>query len=360
MKLNLRYVQKFKDKYGRLHYYFRKRGCERKVLAGDPNSASFLAVYQACLQEAQVTNIGEGRVAPGSVASVVARYLASGEFQMRSLSTQRTHRRALEKFRTKYADGPLRTLKSEDIRGMLAVKSNTPAMANEFLVALRDMLAFAANREMIPSNPALGIKKLKPKKAGGHHCWLAAEIEQFRAKHPIGSQARATLELMLSTAMRLSDAIRVGRNSVSDGRWHYTQFKNRVRRPQQITGPVDPELIAILKATPGPGGVGTAWESTPFLRNSFNKPWSELAFSQAMRRWCDEAGLPSCCSSHGLRKASATELAELGASVHEIAAITGHTTPKEITRYTEQAERRKLAAAALDKRTKAKTQSVKS
>ena len=64
-----------------------------------------------------------------------------------------------------------------------------------------------------------------------------------------------------------------------------------------------------------------------------------------MRQWCDEAGLPHC-SAHGLRKARAAGLASLGAPPHEIMAVTGHRTLKEVERYTLAANQRTLAEAA--------------
>ena len=42
-------------------------------------------------------------------------------------------------------------------------------------------------------------------------------------------------------------------------------------------------------------------------------------------------------------------LAEAGCTPHEIAAITGHASLKEVIRYTEAADRKHLAAAAMDK-----------
>jgi integrase len=57
----------------------------------------------------------------------------------------------------------------------------------------------------------------------------------------------------------------------------------------------------------------------------------------------------SCChcSAHGLRKAAAARLAEQGAGENEIMAITGHTTSKEIVRYTRGARQKVLAAKAM-------------
>ncbi|WP_414896537.1 tyrosine-type recombinase/integrase [Rhodovulum sp. YEN HP10] len=68
----------------------------------------------------------------------------------------------------------------------------------------------------------------------------------------------------------------------------------------------------------------------------------------AMRKWCDEAGL-DVCTSHGLRKACARRLAEAGATPHEIAAVTGHKTLALVQLYTEAAGREGLADAAFEK-----------
>jgi site-specific recombinase XerD len=70
----------------------------------------------------------------------------------------------------------------------------------------------------------------------------------------------------------------------------------------------------------------------------------------AQTRWfkdkCRQANLPAL-SAHGIRKATATDLAEQGASPHQIQAVTGHRTLSGVTRYTEAAQRRGLADAAM-------------
>jgi integrase len=52
---------------------------------------------------------------------------------------------------------------------------------------------------------------------------------------------------------------------------------------------------------------------------------------------------------HGLRKAAARWLAEIGCSAHEIASITGHATLAEVRRYTKAADRKRLARSAMRK-----------
>ena len=66
-------------------------------------------------------------------------------------------------------------------------------------------------------------------------------------------------------------------------------------------------------------------------------------------KWVAEAGLPSGLTPHGLRKAVARRLAEAGCTTHQIAAITGHGTLKEVERYTREANRANLAEDAMRK-----------
>jgi integrase/recombinase XerD len=80
----------------------------------------------------------------------------------------------------------------------------------------------------------------------------------------------------------------------------------------------------------------------------FGKPFAVAGFGNWFRTQCDAAGLPHC-TFHGLRKGAARRLAEHGCTPHEIAAITGHATLKEIERYTKDAERKGLAISAMEK-----------
>jgi len=64
------------------------------------------------------------------------------------------------------------------------------------------------------------------------------------------------------------------------------------------------------------------------------------------REWCDEARPPQCVA-RGLRKAAARRLAQAGCSNQMIKSITGHTTDKEVARYTKDAEQSQMAEQVL-------------
>ena len=82
--------------------------------------------------------------------------------------------------------------------------------------------------------------------------------------------------------------------------------------------PLHPELQASSLTVP-------ATQMT-FVQTLRGKPFQPTAFTQWFGEACDEAGLPSACTFHGLRKAACRRLAEAGCTVHEIAAISGHAT----------------------------------
>ncbi len=146
--------------------------------------------------------------------------------------------------------------------------------------------------------------------------------------------ARSQLKRLI-TAAGLDRISGPNRFMTVDRKWLvFTQFKYRKRKAIHIEIPMRPELEELIEATP----IG----DTTFLLNAWARPFREHAFSVFFRGACDEAGLPHC-TSHGLRKAAAARLAELGASEKEIMAITGHTTSKEIKRYTDAADKRILA-----------------
>jgi integrase len=94
-----------------------------------------------------------------------------------------------------------------------------------------------------------------------------------------------------------------------------------------------------------------------YIVTTGGKPFTAAGFGNWFREQCNAAGLYHC-SAHGLRKAAARRLAEAGCSPHEIMAITGHFTLKEVARYTAAANREGLAREAI-KKLETRTGSVK-
>src|SRR5262249_2861774 len=175
----------------------------------------------------------------------------------------------------------------------------------------------------------------------GFHTWSEEEITQFEANHPIGTKPRLALALLLYTAQRRSDVVRMGRQHIKGGVLTVRPKKTETTTGVTLAIPVHPHLQAVLEATPS--------EHLTFLVTTTGKPYSPNHFSETFREWCDAAGLPKRCTAHGLRKAACRRLAEAGCSANEIMAMSGHATMKELVRYTKAADQARLARNALAK-----------
>ncbi|HEY9451816.1 MAG TPA: tyrosine-type recombinase/integrase, partial [Bradyrhizobium sp.] len=103
--------------------------------------------------------------------------------------------------------------------------------------------------------------------------------------------------------------------------------------------PVMPALQEAIDAMP-------AGDNLTFLVTARGEPFSAAGFGNWFREICNEAQLPKRCTSHGLRKAAATRLADRGATTTQLMAWFGWKTASEAERYTRNADRKRAAAAA--------------
>jgi integrase len=249
-------------------------------------------------------------------------------------STQAPYRNFVARFCKEHGEFRVDTLQREHIVRMMA-RHETPGGANRLRKVLRAMMQHAVEIGVRSDDPTRDVKAVQVK-SDGHHSWTEEEIAQFENCHPIGSRARLAQALLLYTGQRRSDVIRMGRQHVRDGALHVRQDKTRT----ELSIPVHPHLQEIIDASV----VG----QLTFLVTKWGKGWNAQAFTHWFGKQCQLAGLRNC-SAHGLRKAAARRLAEAGCTEHEIAAITGHASLREVQRYTKAADQKRLAAAAMAK-----------
>jgi integrase len=342
-KIRLKWIHQFVDRRNggaKARFYFRRPGFNRVPLPGLPGSPEFMHAYTAALASKAALPIGTSRVKPGTIAALVAIFLSSAKFLARPASTQATYRNIVERFRDEHGDKPVADLECRHLEAMLALKVKTPAAANHWLRLIKVLMSLAVKEGMRSDNPASDIEPIEHR-TDGFHTWSEEEIAQFEAHHPVGSKARLALALLLYTAQRRSDVVRLGRKHVRG---------DVVEVRQQKTGklipiPMHPELARILAATP------VAITPT-FLMTAYGKPFTAAGFGGWFRERCDEAGLPKECAAHGLRKAACRRLAEAGCSASVIASISGHTTLREIERYVKAADQERMARIGMAALTK--------
>jgi integrase len=336
-----KFVQGFIDRNGHSRFYFRRPGFKRVPLPGLPWTPTFMAAYEAALAGQHATPT---RGKPGSLAALATSYFASAAYTRLKASSQATYNNAIarlckakDKHGTELGTLSAATMRRDHVVALMAAQADKPESANQLRKVLRAMMQHAVDTGMRADDPTRDVKVIRLKGNTGFHSWTEPEIARFEAHFPIGSKARLAHALLLYTGQRRSDAVGMGRQHIDkDGAIHVRQIKTGAN----LVIPIHSTLRAIIDATPS--------EHLTFLTNQYGKPFTPAGFGNWFRERCDEAGLPHC-SAHGLRKAAARRLAEAGCTTHEIAAITGHASLREIERYTKAAEQTRLARAAVNK-----------
>lgn len=336
MAKRLAYVSSFKDRHGKPRFRFRRKGYPTHYFREPFGTKGFEREYAACLN-ADPASIGTGRLKPGSVADVIARYYADNAFQDLRPSTQTVYRGVLERFRAKFGDDPIRAFDADRIARLMNAMRGKPHAAARLRKLFAQLFIIARRAKIVP--PGFDpVKDTRPPKAEskGYHRWTEEELEAFEAKHPLGTKPRLAFALLLWGAQRSGDVRFMTRDTIANGRIQLDQSKTS----NAIDVPVMPELAEALEA--GPLGERTLIEAHT------GEPFTAKGFYNLVKRACIAAGLPHC-SAHGLRKAAARRCREAGCSVEEGMAITGHKTIKEYLRYAGDGSRGALADAAADK-----------
>jgi integrase len=204
-----------------------------------------------------------------------------------------------------------------------------PAAANAFAAALASVMAWARDHGWVEHNPADRIKSLP----GGHlPTWT--EDDLVRALDVMLPHHRRALLFAAYTGQRRGDLIAARWSDIAGNVWRLTQEKTGAR----LALPLHPDLLAELATWPR--------TAVTVLTDRDGRPWRAQTLNMGLMRALRGIGLRGH-NIHGLRKLAAVRLAEAGATVHEIAAITGHASLSQVALYTKQADQERLARSAM-------------
>jgi len=331
--IRLKFVKSYTDRHGKVRHYVRRPGHKLVPLPGTVGSEEFMQTYVEAIST--VAEIGANRTRGGTVSAAIVGYLGSAQFHNLAPDTQQQYRRILERLRREHGDRSIAKLERRHVILMIDDKASTPIGARDFLRCLRLIVTYAISVGMRTDDCTAGIK-VKLRKSDGIRTWTEDEIARFEAAYPIGTKPRLALELLLATAARRSDVIRLGRAHVRDGLIHMKQQKTG--KPLQI--PVTDALAAAINAA-------APSDHLVFLLNESNRPFTAGGFTKWFGKQCKRIGLIG--SPHGLRKASCRRMAEAGCSAHEIASVGGHMSLKEVQRYCDAADQARMALRAAER-----------
>lgn len=329
-----RYVDKVTAR-GRTYLYFRRHG-RRVKLPSNPDSAEFHKAYGALREADEIVRPG---FASGSLGALIFDFQASPEFRALAQETRTGYARAFGRLEA-IARFPASSVKRQHIMRLRDKLSDTPRAAHLLVQAASRLYEFGIDRGLVDANPARKIKRLARSRM--HRAWDAADWSWLLASSP---------PWWLLTACMLGGTLAIRREDVTSLDWsgyvagivHYRAGKNG----EEMWLVAPPALARHLEETlTRQGGVATG----PIVRDDSGRRITPSRLSHTLRAHCLAHGRDAELHFHGLRHMAAGALAEAKCTEAEIAAVTGHRSPTMVAHYTRQANRRRLASQALNKR----------
>jgi len=219
-------------------------------------------------------------------------------------------------------------------------RAHTPHQCRNFLDAMRGLFRWAKHAGHVKIDPTAGVSNPPRKQGDGFKVWTEDDVAAYERRWHIGTRQRVWLDILLYTGLRRGDVVRLGRQHVRNGvatlKNEKGSFKVEVNLP----------ILSVLQATLDAGPCG----DLAFICGERGRPLTKESFGNMFKDACKMAGVNAPKqAAHGLRKVAATRAAENGATEFELMAIFGWTDPKMAAHYVKAANRRRLAAQAMEK-----------
>ncbi|QCP86499.1 integrase [Cereibacter sphaeroides] len=300
------------------------------LLPGDPGSAEFLKAYAEAekMQPHDVNN----------VAALIRAFLLSPRFERskkgrpRAESTKKEYRRMLTAVEAEFGKLPIAALASPKVRAVFAdyhenIGEDRPREADNRMTVLSLVFSYAASRGTIKANPLEGFERLY---SGDRSeiIWTEADVSRFMTEAPV--ELKRAMILAIHTGQRYGDLIRLTWSDFDGTTLRLKQSKTKARVAVRCTA----ALLRMLETAPR--------TSTYILTRHDGRPWftenNDKELGKAWRRHMEAAGFyprpfaeltkqekAQHLHFNDLRGTAVTLLAEAGATVPQICAITGHT-----------------------------------
>jgi integrase len=289
----------------RVTYWYAWKGGPR--LPGKPGTPEFVAAYNEAVKR---------KVEPpaGKLLAILQAYQASDDFLSLAPRTRADYVKQIRRIETKFSDFPLSAMSDRRTRGIFKAWRDELAtaslrQADYAWTVLALVIAWAKDRGLVSANPCeRGGRLYRGSRAD--KVWTDDDEAAFLAKAP--PQMRLPLLLALWTGQREGDLLRLPWTAYDGSSIRLRQSKTGVRVMIKVGAP----LKAALDATPR--------VSTLILVNSRKRPWTPNGFVSSWQKAKRKAGLVGI-TFNDLRGTAVTRLALAGATVPEIATITGHT-----------------------------------
>ena len=312
---------------GRYAYFERGKVCQRMP---DPGTPEFHREYARLTDGGKPADHG-----PRTFAALVKAYRVSPEYKRLAPRTRADYEKVLDYIVARIGKLPVAAMKAKDVRRAQVETDRGVRFGNYIVSVLSVILEQARVAGWRDDNPARGIKKVK---ADGidRQPWPDDMIAAYRAAAT--GRALLVFELCIGTGQRIGDVLRMRWDHIADGGINVRQGKTG----RELWVPMPPRLTATLAQT--------ARSGLTIVTGAHGRPASYRVVADEILAVRRKIGADAY-DIHALRYTAAAQMAAMGRSDDEIAAITGHASKQMLDKYAgkvRQITRAKIAQEGRD------------
>lgn len=233
-------------------------------------------------------------------------------------STRRQYRHAGRLIAKVFADFAPEQVEQRHIAQFRQALAETPNMANRCLSVLRQVFTYAVERQLVASNPAIGVTPYREAKR--ERLILAAEYQAIRAA--ARPRLQCVIDLLALTGQRVNDVLQLRREALRDDGIYFRQQKTGAQLVVRWT----PELRAAVDRAKALHGNVRAFT---LLHGRTGKAPDYRTVRDQWTRACEKAGVPDA-QLRDLRAMAGTAAQAQGLDAQK---LLGHTSPAMTKRY---------------------------
>lgn len=297
---------------GKAGYLYFTRGGQTQRMHAAPGTPEFHLEYATLLKGRPPVPTGK------TFADLILSYRLSPRFARLKSRTRADYDKVLTFIADRIGAEDCTRLRRHHVIAYRDQNAHAVRFANYLVQVLRILMEHAIDRGLRAENPAKGVQLL-PSNRPPRQPWPPALVEAYRAT-ATGS-ALLIFEMCLGTGQRIGDVLRMRWNDLQDGGLSVRQGKTGAR----LWVPLTARLRVVLAETPRQG--------LTIVANPDGRPMAYKTAQAAVMRVRAQIGAEAF-DIHALRHTAASELAALGCTDEQIAALTGHQTARMVARYT--------------------------
>src|SRR5262245_41084911 len=203
-------------RHGKTVWYMRVGKGPRVRIRADFGTPEFGTEYQAAITGAGRPQQVKGE-AFGSLGWLIARYRETTAWAALAAATRKQRENIFRQVIETAGGQPFTRIDQATMIAGRDRRAHTPNQARHFLDALRGLFRWALSAKLVRHDPTAGVDNPPTKTGDGFIPWSEEHVAAYQRRWPLGTRQRVWLDVLLYSGLRRGDAVRYGRQHISNG-----------------------------------------------------------------------------------------------------------------------------------------------